>query len=433
MQIERVLYFASFLVVLIISILFWSKIKSSSIQNLGKLFLLYWIVNIFIGVVVFYSQVEWNWISLTFLLLCVNAFSLSYLTIRNKDQISFQPFQHYLVGSIFLERIIIFTVLSGFGYVYFELTSNGFGLDSLTSEEGLMAAGYYFTDGRYGGSTEIQVPTIGQILLTINYSGFCLSGFSYKLGLQKKWICFLQFAPMILSTITTTAKTLLVSGLLLWITGFIIGGYVAEKDNNATRSLSLKKVVIPVVIVLVFFYASFVVRYQSNDSVEIVNRLFVYALGHVPCYDDWFGKFDANMFGYSFGQQSAQMFFGSKMPMSLHNKYVVPFLDTKYGWTNVNTMFAYYLMDYGYIGSLIYFTIWGILAGKAHNAIVRNGSVIGFGFLALTIYLILYSFLISALKYTSIVGSFVLFGGYIFLLKNKKNEGVQFWRCNCHV
>lgn len=420
MQFERILSFVILCLVFIISILNYRTIKAPPLKNLGKLFLLYWIVNTIIGVMMFITLRDWNWNSLTFLLLYVNIFAICYNSASINRPVKFQSFQHNLRNSKILRNLIFCTVGSGFGYVYYELTSNGFGMATLTSTEGLMAAGYYFTDGRYGGSTEIQVPLIGQILLMINYSGFCLAGFCYKLGLQKKYLCFLQFVPMIISTVTTTAKTLLVSGLLLWITGYIIGNIVAEYKNSNTRQLSIKKIILPVIVVFTFFYISFVVRYQTNDQLDIINRLFVYAFGHVPCYDDWFAKFDANLFGYSFGQQSAQMFFGPIMPVNLSHRYVVPYLNTPYGWTNVNTMFAYYLMDYGYVGSIIYSAVWGWLAGISHTAIIKRGSVIGYAFLALSIYLILYSFLISALKYTSIVGSFVLFGGYIHLLKKQK-------------
>lgn len=408
------------LVLYFFDIFYYKSARGALMDNISKIFLLYWLINIFLGVAIFGNDMQWDWSSLIFLLTCVNAFCISYNNVAVPCRADISVYSQTMNDPKKLKVIAISTVLCGFGYVYYELTSNGFGLYNLISEEGLMETGYYFSDGRYGGITEIQVPIVGQILLMINYSGFCFAGYLFKLGYLQKRFCFLQFLPMIASTLATTAKTLLVSGILLWLTGYIVASLIAAPEDKHIRNLSVKKMLGPSLLMLAFFYFSFVIRYQTNNPLEIVNRLFVYIFGHVPCYDDWFAKFNANLFGYSYGQQSFQFLFGPKLPDALRAEYVVPYLQTKYGWTNVNTMFAYFLMDFGYIGSLIVFFIWGHLAGVFYNKITRFGSIVSHGFIALTVYVILYSFLICAMKYTSIVGSFFLFAVYICVLKKNK-------------
>lgn len=407
-----------FLVVLLGNTALCFSYKKKSISDIGFLFMVYWVINIILGYTIFAFSREWNFISLALLLLYVDIFAFIYINVVSKQKVVISNFANCDEKPKLIRNILIFTLVCGFGYVYYELTSNGFGLSNLTSEEGLMESGYYFTDGRYGGSTEIQVPLIGQILLMINYAGFCFAGYVYKLGLAKKKYSFLPFIPMICSTLATTAKTLVVSGALLWITGYIVAKIIDSNEKNV-RTINIRKLLLPVTVVLFFFYMSFVIRYQSNDPIEIINRLFVYMVGHVPCYDDWFNRFDVNLLGYSYGQQSFQFIFGPKMPNELRNVCVVPYLQTQYGWTNVNTLFAYIYMDFGYIGSAVFFGIFGFVTAKGRNAIISRCSPIGHSIVALSIYEILYSFLISAMKYTSIVGSFVVFGAFVYIVNKK--------------
>lgn len=394
-------------------------INSRKKNHIGNIFNTYWLVNIVLGILAFNYSYSWNLFSLCFLLLCVFIFYLGYSFTMNNQARSFCTYNFQVVyNTEIAKKMLFFTVTSGLAYVYYELTSNGFGVGYLTSIDGLMETGAYFTDGRYGGNTEIQVSLLGQICLMINYSGFVLSGYSFKLNLTRKIFCFVQFIPMIFSTLATTAKTLLISGILLWVTGYMVANYVTKSDNIYNK-IKVRNVVSVVIVLIFLFYLSFVIRYQDNSASVIINRLFVYTVGHVPCYDHWFDRFEINLFGYSYGQQSMQMFFGSQQSHMLASVYIPGRLDTVYGWTNVISMFAYTIMDFGYLGSLLYFLIFGIMTAYSQIAVYRCYSAIGHAFLSLSFYSIFYSFLINPLKYTSIVGCFCIFGIFVSLIKAK--------------
>ena len=386
------------------------------------LFLIYWLGNIGIGFVFFNNSVNWNFLGLGILLLYVDIFFISYTVISNK---------YGVIGTFCKswnkkdkETLLALTMcfVAGMIYVFLELHNNGFSLSNLSSLSGLSQSGNYFTTGRYGGSVVIHVSTLEQICLTINYSGFVLAGYVYKLNILKKkrvLICFIQFIPMILSMLATTAKTTFISGIILWISGY----FVASNFNFIKfkiKKMLLIKIIVLMTVAFLLFYLSFYIRYDGASSDAIVKRIAMYAFGHVPCFDSWFEKFKINMFGYSHGEQTFMVLFGDKMPVGLAAEYVTMRFVTPYSWTNVITMFSYVLMDFGYVGSVFFWGVLGGIAGISTAWIKKNGNAVAHSILGLIYYTILYSFLVSPMRYLSIVGAFILFGVYIFILKRIK-------------
>ena len=415
--------FFVFLLIFIMNIMLAIAMKRFfSLNKMSWLMWIYWIANFAVAFVVFNTTVAWQFEGLAILLIYVDVFIVSYCAVVGKNKTVYFSENIWEHRSQFVTQGLILCFLTGIGYVLLELLNNGFSISNLFSVSGLMETGYYFTDGRYGGNTEIQVSTVQQIFLTINYSGFALAGYSFNLNLAKKRYCFIQFIPMILSMFVTTAKTTFISGIFLWISGYLVASNCVRRDNTGWRKkrLPILKIVILVIVAAVLFYFSFYIRYGAGNSEAILNRMIMYAFGHVPCYDDWYSKFQTNFFGYSHGQQTFMMFFGSKMPEALAKVYISPRFVTSYSWTNVITLFAYVLMDYGYIGSLIFFVIFGIIASLSIEYLKKNGSAVAHGVAGLCYYTILYSFLVSPMRYLSIVGAFFLFGVYIFVLLKVK-------------
>lgn len=386
--------------------------KSIKISNPAQLFILFWIANIIVGLILFGNNWKWDFSGFIFLFICIDLFFLSFTAItKNNIKIKYSV-DSWRNSKKYVKGILVICFFSGIGYMILELTNNGFSVLNLFSFSGLLETGYYFTDGRYGGDTEIKVSIIEQIMLTINYAGFIIAGYSFRLKLLSRWICFIQFIPMILSMLVTTAKTTFISGIFLWICGFLVA--INCKINDSKIKIPWGKIIFAGCLSIALFYFSFVIRYGVNTEENIINRIIVYAIGHVPCYDDWFLKFPSNLWGYSYGQQSLTMFFGDTLPERLERVYVVPKIVTEYGWTNVITLFAYVLMDFGFLGSVCFFICFGIISGFSYIGIRKNGSPVAHAILGLTYYIILYSFLVSPIRYLSIVGAFILFGVYIF-------------------
>lgn len=391
--------------------------RNFSIVKMNWLFLFYWVINITIGIFFFNTSVSWKFDGLIVMLFYVDIYVVAYTLVISTHKTSYNfDLSYWENRSHIIQTGLLSCFVTGLVYMVLELVNNGFSLSNLLSVKGFMETGYYFTDGRYGGSTEIRVTTLEQVCLTINYSGFILAGYSYRLKLCKKRYCFLQFIPMVLSMMATTAKTTFISGIFLWICGYLVAMNCYDCRNDKKQKVPVLKLILIVVAAVALFYASFLIRYGIGSSQNIFYRILMYAFGHVPCYDDWFSKFKTNLFGYSHGQQTFMLFFGSTKPIELTRVYVTPRLVTRYGWTNVITIFSYVLMDYGYIGSIIFWCIFGMVSAWSVVSLKRNGSAIAHGITGLSYYIILYSFLVSPMRYLSIVGAFLLFGIYIFVL-----------------
>lgn len=403
------------MVLLTVNILFAIILKRSfAINKMSWLFLLYWLANIVMAFLVFRRTVSWNFEGLAVLLIYVDLFIIAYYAVVSKSKESFFSIKIWEGREKIITIGLLLCFFAGIGYMLLELVNNGFSLSNLFSVNGLMESGYYFTDGRYGGNTQIQISTVEQIFLTINYLGFILAGYSFKLKLVKKGYCFIQFIPMILSMLATTAKTTFISGIFLWLSGYLVAGNCIQKKEE--KKIPIFKFFVIAVCALVLFYFSFYIRYGGGDSESIINRIVMYAFGHVPCYDDWYVKFPTNLFGYSHGQQTFMMLFGKSRPDALEKVYIWPKFVTNYGWTNVITLFAYVLMDYGYLGTALFFLIFGFISGVGIVSLKKNGNAIAHGLTGLCYYTILYSFLVSPMRYLSIVGAFFLFGVCIFIL-----------------
>lgn len=408
-----------FIIIALANIVFFViSSRTFSITKPSWLFWVYWLINIIVAFAFFGGSVDWKYNGLSCLLVLVDVFVISYMCIPSSKKEKYDVSQIYKESHA-INSLLLVCFVAGIIYAVLELTINGFSVKNLFSASGLMEAGYYFTDGRYGGRTIIKTSMPEQICLTINYSGFILAGYCFRLRLSKLMLCFLQFLPMTASMMATTAKTTLISGFILWTTGYLVACNCTNNAVSEVRKIPIKKAIIIVACALVLFYYSFVIRYGIDSSIDIVGRMVMYGLGHVPCFDDWFSRFQINLLGYSHGQQTFMMLFGNTMPKELSEVYISPKFYTSYSWTNVITLFAYVLMDFGYMGTMIFFFLFGLLSKVLHNSMLEYGSAIGHGAIGLVYYIIFYSFLVSPLRYMSITGAFLLFGTYIFALQKR--------------
>ena len=78
------------------------------------------------------------------------------------------------------------------------------------------------------------------------------------------------------------------------------------------------------------------------------------------------------------------------------------------GNTNVHTLFSDLIIDFGIVGTIMFFSISGFLSGLLMSKI-KNLKPSSISLLTLMYLIILYSFLISPLKYTSIIIAFIEF------------------------
>ena len=399
------------LIVFLLNVVLVSKFHCD-IRRPSSLFVLFWIANIAISFILLSSQNNNSHLGLSYLLLAVDVFVLSFNSVSKNHLKQYNIFVDVLSTKIFTFTLIL-SLLAGFAYVLMELSNNGFRISEIRNGDDIKEIGEYFTKGRYGTSIDINISLFEQICLTINYAGFVIFGYGWNLKIINKYCWFVLFAPMIFTAVATTAKTTFVCSIFLWICGYLVG---ANVNKNRKKIINLLNLFFLAIVFIVVFYLSFVVRY-GDDSSFILDRILIYAIGHTACFDYWFDNFDANLFGYSYGQQVFMALWGIQKPEALAEVYISPIFESEYGWTNVITLFAYVIMDYGLIGGIVFFVLFGIISGLSYNSLMKSGSSVGHACTGLTFFIILYSFLVSPFRYMSIIGAFILFGIYIFIYK----------------
>lgn len=382
----------------------------------GNLFNAYWICNILLGLVVFNVSYRWNGFPLIYVLFISFLYARS-CQVGSRIVVSTRKYDcEYSGQEHTIIIILILCAISGLLYSVLELANNGFSLSTVFSD--LHSAGYYFTEGRYG-SNDIKVSLIEQIFLTINYGGFVLGGYSVRKRLVKVRYTLINFVPMIISMITTTAKAVVICALLLWISGFLVGNAVSN-DRLIIKRKTIISAIVVVVIAYLAFYLSFYIRYGSSSYTNINQRILVYAIGHIPCLDNWLSTQEVTLFGQSYGYLFLEVIMellGVAAPKV--NAYDFTIV-TSYGWTNVPTAFADYLIDFGLLGNILFTFFIGLVCGAAYRSLQKNHGAFTHAIIGLTYYCILYSFLVSPLRYLSIVGGFIVFGFFIAFLQRTK-------------
>ena len=387
---------------------------------------LYWNVNIIAGLLMFNVNNDWNYYPLIYILMCCIIFSLGFqfgdkIKLKNiKAKEMTESGQQYQTE--YIKTIIILGIIAGFIYSADLLRINGFSVRIALSDFRLV--GNYFNNTRYFGEGE-KTSTIGQICLTIYYSIFALGGLFHKRVPKMRKLIIIAFIPGIFNMLCTTSKTVVIGPVFLWLSGWLVEKSLIGEDKVFTdRGIKrLQGSIKYIVLVILAFYAifqSFVIRYGGTTYTNIYQRISVYALGHIPCFETIFKRCNFTYTGEGFGYYTFRWVcdligIKSPVPSGTYNFG----LNTAYGFTNVPTIFTDFIMDYGYFGALFECVVLGIIVGVLYRNVNENSQVI-ISLLGLSYYCILYSFLVNPMRYLTIVGAFVLLSVYLYVGKQLK-------------
>lgn len=415
-----------FLVLLLIIILFiYVLFYKKQYLRPDHLLSLYWVINISAGLLMFNVSNDWNYYPLIYILLCCGLFSYGF-TIGNKMVIKKKNKNNMTATTSYsyIKTILIIGIIAGFIYAIDLLLINGFSLRTAISN--IRIVGNYFNNVRYLGDGE-KTSFIGQTCLTIYYSLFVFGGLFHKRIPKARKFILIGLVPGIFNMLCTTSKTVVISPILLWASGVLVekrllkeDRLISEKGLDRIRD-SFKYIAITSIIFVVIF-ESFVIRYGGTTYTNIYQRIAVYALGHIPCFDAIFVRCNFSFIGEGFGFYSFRWLFellGLTPPVDA-GKYDFSY-TTNYGFTNVPTIFVDFIMDYGYIGSIVEIILFGLLVGILFRNVNHNSYII-ISSLCLAYYCILYSFLVNPMRYLSIVGAFFMISIYLLIGNYINNE-----------
>lgn len=299
------------------------------------------------------------------------------------------------------------------------LMTKGIDLLSLIDFDTLLETNYEMSKDRYSQSESHS--SLSQALLVFSYLSPLLGGFYVRLlSSPKDKLCFLTLLPGVMGALTQGVKMGIIVSVMLFLVGIIVASLVYHLPMRV-RPKYILFIILGLVAFLGILILSMMFRIGRFDPVtfEIVSSKFVsYAFGHVPAFTQVFDSYwHFDFYEHTLGGKS---FLGITHYLGLLEReqglYSEMLVITKAGQdTNVFTIFRIILDDFGIFFGLI----WLVLIGAVNNICYRNvvkGNHIAISatILAVTLFVIMWSFVTCALVYTSYVVMFVL---YYFVIR----------------
>ncbi len=402
--------------------------------NPPSLFSLFWFLYTFFPLI-FLIDVPINPFSIIFIFLCTLFFSLSSFFFDwnkafhlNKIKLSLDI--KYL-NNKFLTTTFRTTFILIFIFLVIDIKIQGFELSSFFTD--FYKSSNQFMVKRY--SNEIEVNIYSQISNILNYFlvmlGGVLLGSSVKSNYVKTQILIASLLPSIFITLSQAAK-----GTILLAVFLLYGGTLITKIFNNKMELTDKKtnkvVLVIISALIIIMYFSFMSRglfEREND--EIKKALFFYfnsyAFAHVYAFSDWFSfyVFDESFMSFNrkemtYGFYTFMAIFKSlgssiETPPGIYDEY---FYYKDVIRTNIYTIFRGNILDFGILGSFIFWFIAGVFSNCIFYVILCLKKPT----LSIPIFIIMIgyfytSFIISLFIWKSIFGAIILL--YIILFFNK--------------
>lgn len=417
-------FFISLMMVIMLSI---GKMITRNWTNPAFLMILFWSVFIIAPSFVFSDGHDWNYYGLIWIAAACLFFSIGNAIGNNIASREFN--KNLLISSRESDKrlsniswnFILLCIIIGVTRSAFDVILNGFSFRMFFDIDSLIAMNTSIAYQRYfgGGAT---YGLIMQVMLFFIYAGPICGGYAFVYASKRsqRVLCFATFIPIIGNILLTNGKAGLIACVFIWVSGFLVGYLEKFKKAPSMQYKTILKVGISGLLLFGFLYFSMLLRIgdlslQTRDVVN--NKFLVYAFGSTPAFDYWFGRYALNT-DYSLGKYTFMGIFNT-LGFAVREQGVYAKL---YGVaSNVFTAFRGTIEDFGIVGGLMFFIVFGVIAGYFFQCTLnrKKPNVMPKVFLAATYFFILYSFLISVWTYASFIMAFVIFAFYLWL-SNKK-------------
>ena len=165
----------------------------------------------------------------------------------------------------------------------------------------LLEANNNLAQERYGNNSNVR-GTISSILLALSYTAPLYAGYVYRaldnIGRVLSALCIF---PGIFIALTQAVKMALITSVILWIAGYMT--YMVYHRLSMPK-ISFKLITRILGIVLLFIgilFFSMVLRTGkiTDNSIEVIQKKFIlYAIGHLPTFDQWFTQASSPAYTY---------------------------------------------------------------------------------------------------------------------------------------
>lgn len=322
-------------------------------------------------------------------------------------------------------RILVLLIVLGFVLPIQAIVSHGFNLSDLMDLSMLLEVNNSLSVSRYTDDQEVNRGLFIQFFGVFSYCSPLLGGFILPVCAVRKdrLICIISLLPLLFGGLTQGVKMGIIVSVFIFLAGYITSSFLLNKR----LVIRVKTLIyggcgaLALLSILLLSMMFRIGRVDMDTLAIVVGKLVSYAFGHLPAFDLWFDRQPLFSDSLTFG---GKLFLGitnflgfMKREQGLYHDMETIALDGSV--TNVYTIFRVLIDDFG----ILFCPLFCLLLGIYMQYIYRNISMlINYKFLSMiccmVIFVIFWSFVTSALVYTTYIVVFVLF--YIIIYFNLK-------------
>lgn len=333
-----------------------------------------------------------------------------------------------LYGSRFLSFAFYVSIPIAFGSLVLDTLAQGISLHDLIFNLIVSAATYRSMLTNDLGTVTIYT-RLGPLF---TFLAVILGGLRYRtIRTRAGRLCtiFLSFGPPVFLAVAQSSKGSIFASIVFFYAGILVWE-LSTGRRRLFREGSIRAFALWAVVLLVITLVSFLSRglyAERQESVvvhQMVSLVASYSCGHVYAFSDWFSFAVGGRSAIHYAHQGLSYGFYTFMPLAKmlgstkevpNGIFVEPFQykDLLYG--NIYTIFRGLILDFGFIGAIVFFFLIGLVLHLAFHVMLWNKrpsfSVAVFIMMMGYFY---FSFIISGLIWTRI---YLIFFGLWFLLQ----------------
>lgn len=292
----------------------------------------------------------------------------------------------------------------------YSIVLHGFSLRALLDMREVLEMNKGISEDRYGGVEARNIIT--QIFLIFCYVAPFIGGFSFRwVSKFVKVICIITLIPGIFVAMTQSMKMGMISGFILWFTGF----FVCSFSYHLPLRIKFRHVLFSILGITVFMgmlFFSMLLRTGevSYGTISIIQEKFVsYALGQFHCFDMWYTTYEPSDFSWG-----TKTFMGISNVLGLEERsqgvYTEFYQIGKnglYGLANIFTIFRSLIEDFGEAGTFLIMFLMGVLSKMSLKNLILINNIFTHQIITTAFYAyLLWSFATSFFTYTSYIAMF---------------------------
>lgn len=409
-----ILFLVIFLCILILALMKAGKV---SIYSPAGLFAIIWLLFCFSSVALLRAEYKFSFKGVLWIMIAIIVYLIPQIIIR-PNKVSHNDDIPLEILTIPWKLVTAFLIASWCA-VAVTMLKNGIHAEVLFDFSKLMESTHEQAVDHYSGGSGGSI--LEQILGAFVYIAPLCCGYAlpYASTNRQRIVCFSSFLPAILCMLLLSTKLALVTGIILFFLGYYVS--YTSKNQREVRIHARYWLILGAVALgfIGLIYLSFVLRIGENDdSVHrvIINKIGVYAVGHIQGFDTWFAKADHNTLGlgaYTFRAISSRLGLLSK------EQGVYSILTDS--CTNVYTPFRDLIEDWGPYASLVWLFWAGIICASSYRTIMESGAKSRVSQFVLITCMFTFLYFVSPWIYTTYFFVFLVFGLFLKSCEIKSN------------